>query len=157
VRDAKIGEIFEWRSDQIALELGLRVVRANGAALVIDYGHAESATGETLQAVGAHDFVNPLTTPGQVDLTAQVDFQALGQAAESMNARLHGPIEQGEFLHRLGIHSRAERLKENASPSQAAAIDAALDRLTSRERTGMGRVFKAMGFAHPKLGPLPCF
>jgi NADH dehydrogenase [ubiquinone] 1 alpha subcomplex assembly factor 7 len=157
VSDAKIGEIFEWRSDQIALELGRRVVRANGAALVIDYGHAESGTGETLQAVGAHDFVDPLTTPGQVDLTAHVDFQALGQAAESMRARVHGPIEQGEFLHRLGIASRAERLKENASPSQAAAIDAALDRLTSRERTGMGRLFKAMGFAHPKLGPLPCF
>jgi NADH dehydrogenase [ubiquinone] 1 alpha subcomplex assembly factor 7 len=157
VCDAKIGEIFEWRADQIALELGRRVVRANGAALVIDYGHRESATGETLQALGAHEFVHPLTAPGQADLTAHVDFQALGEAAESMNARLHGPIEQGEFLHRMGIAARAELLKKDASPSEAAVIDAALDRLTSKERTGMGRLFKVAGFSHPKLGPLPCF
>jgi len=157
VREAKIGEIFEWRADQIALELGRRVVRANGAALVIDYGHSESATGETLQAVGSHCFVHPLTTPGQVDLTAHVDLQALGLAAESMNARLHGPIEQGEFLRRMGIAARAERLRMGAAPSEAAAIDAAYDRLTSQERTGMGRLFKVLGISHPKLGPLPCF
>jgi SAM-dependent MidA family methyltransferase len=157
VREARIGEIFEWRADQIALELGRRVVRANGAALVIDYGHRESATGETLQAVGLHDFVHPLTTPGQIDLTAHVDFQALGQAAESMDARLHGPLEQGEFLRRMGIAARAERLKAGASPSEAAEIDAAYDRLTSQERTGMGQLFKVIGFSHPKLGPLPCF
>jgi SAM-dependent MidA family methyltransferase len=157
VREARIGEIFEWRSDQIALELGRRVVRTNGAALVIDYGHYESATGETLQAVGAHEFASPLMAPGQLDLTAHVDFQALGQAAESMNARLHGPIEQGEFLRRMGIATRSELLKKVASPNQAAAIDAARDRLTSRERTGMGSLFKVLGLSHPKLGPLPCF
>jgi NADH dehydrogenase [ubiquinone] 1 alpha subcomplex assembly factor 7 len=157
VREAKIGEIFEWRGDQIALELGRRVVRGNGAALVIDYGHHESATGETLQAVGSHGFVHPLIAPGQIDLTAHVDFQALGQAVESMNARLHGPLEQGEFLRRMGIASRVERLKMGASPSDAPAIDAAYARLTSQERTGMGRLFKILGISHPKLGPLPCF
>jgi NADH dehydrogenase [ubiquinone] 1 alpha subcomplex assembly factor 7 len=157
VREAKIGDIFEWRSDQIALELGRRVVRSNGAALVIDYGHRESAIGDTLQAVDSHDFADPLVAPGQVDLTAHVDFQALGQAAESIGARLHGPIEQGEFLRRLGIAARAEGLKKGASPSKAAEIDAAQDRLTSQERTGMGRLFKVIGFSHPQLGPLPGF
>jgi len=34
---AQIGEIFEWRADQTALELGRRVKHAEGAALVIDY------------------------------------------------------------------------------------------------------------------------
>ncbi len=157
VRDAKIGDIFEWRADQIALELGRRVARANGAALVIDYGHRDSATGETLQAVGAHDFADPLVAPGQVDLTAHVDFSALGQAAESMDARLHGPIEQGEFLRRLGIIERAESLKAAAPSDKAAEIDAAVDRLTSTARTGMGRLFKVIGFSHPKFGPLPGF
>ena len=37
----KIGEIFEWRADNIALEIGRRVVRFGGAALIIDYGHVE--------------------------------------------------------------------------------------------------------------------
>jgi phosphatidylglycerol:prolipoprotein diacylglycerol transferase len=50
----KIGDIFEWRADNIALEIGRRVVRFGGAALIIDYGHVESAIGDTLQAVGRH-------------------------------------------------------------------------------------------------------
>jgi SAM-dependent MidA family methyltransferase len=157
VRDAKIGAIFEWRSDQIALELGRRVVRANGAALVIDYGHSTSATGETFQAVSAHQFADPLSAPGLLDLTAHVDFSAIAQAAESMDARPHGPVEQGEFLRRIGIFERANHLKSAAPASKAAEIDAALARLTSKERTGMGRLFKVMGFSHPKLGLLPGF
>jgi len=92
LRAAKIGEIFEWRPDNIALEIGRRVVRSGGAALIIDYGHRESAIGETLQAVGGHEFAEPLLAPGLVDLTAHVDFQALARAAEGMRARVHGPI-----------------------------------------------------------------
>jgi SAM-dependent MidA family methyltransferase len=157
VRGAKIGDIFEWRADQIALELGRRVSHSNGAALVIDYGHTESATGETLQAVGSHAFVDALQSPGQVDLTAHVDFQALRQAAESMGARAQGPIEQGPFLRNLGIVARAEGLKMSAPAHKAAEIDAAQERLTSMDRTGMGRLFKVMGFAHRNLGPLPGF
>ena len=91
---AQIGEIFEWRADKIALEIGRRVVRFGGAALIIDYGHVESAIGDTLQAVGRHEFADPLLTPGEVDLTAHVDFQALAQAAESMGARVHGPVRK---------------------------------------------------------------
>jgi NADH dehydrogenase [ubiquinone] 1 alpha subcomplex assembly factor 7 len=157
LRDATIGDIFEWRADNIALELGRRVVHSTGAALVIDYGHIESAVGDTLQAVGAHSFVNPLATPGAVDLTAHVDFQALAQAAESMGARVHGPVEQAEFLRSLGIDTRAAALRHVIPPNKAAEIDAAQARLTSTERTGMGRLFKAIGFGHPKLGPLPGF
>src|SRR5262249_12953557 len=86
LRAAKIGEIFEWRDDKIALEIGRRVAHSEGVALIIDYGHAESAIGETFQAVGKHEFADPLSTPGLVDLTAHVDFQALAQAAEGMRA-----------------------------------------------------------------------
>ncbi|MEA2906068.1 MAG: dehydrogenase [ubiquinone] 1 alpha subcomplex assembly factor 7 [Alphaproteobacteria bacterium] len=157
VRDAQIGEIFEWRADQVALELGRRVARSDGAALVIDYGHLRSATGDTLQAVGAHEFADPLMAPGQVDLTAHVDFQALAEAAESMGARAYGPIAQGDLLDMLGIANRASALKRASPPEKAAAIDSALARLTDAEGTGMGGLFKAIGFGHPKLGTLPGF
>jgi SAM-dependent MidA family methyltransferase len=157
VRDAQIGQIFEWRADQVALELGRRVVRSEGAALVLDYGHVASAIGDTFQAVGGHQFAKPLTTPGEIDLTAHVDFEALAQAAESMDARTHGPIEQGLFLRRLGIETRAAALKKAVPPDKAVEIDDALGRLTREDRTGMGRLFKAIGFAHRKLGPLPGF
>jgi len=157
LRDAGIGEIFEWRADQVALELGRRVARSNGAALVIDYGHTESAAGETLQAVGSHTFTDPLAVPGVVDLTAHVDFQALAQAAESMGARAHGPVEQAVFLRNLGIDTRAAALRKAVPPAKAHEIDSAHARLTNTDRTGMGRLFKVVGFAHPKLGPLPGF
>ena len=76
------------------MELGRRIARDGGAALVIDYGHAESAVGDTLQAVGQHAYADPLSAPGNIDLTAHVDFQALAQAAEAMGADGFGPIDQ---------------------------------------------------------------
>ncbi len=155
LRDAPEGALFEWRADHVAHELGRRLAHQGGAALVIDYGHVESDEGDTLQAVGEHAFADPLTRPGLVDLTAHVDFQALGQAVESMGARRHGPVEQGDFLHHLGIESRAVALKSNAKLSQAVAVDDAVERLASAG--GMGKMFKAIAFSHPDLGPLPGF
>lgn len=157
LRDALDGDIFEWRPDRPALELGRRIVREKGAALILDYGHAQSAIGDTLQAVGAHAFADPLATPGMIDLTAHVDFQALAQAAESIGATAHGPVEQGEFLWRLGLEMRASALKKHATQSQAYDIDAAVTRLTSGGRDGMGRLFKALALGHPSLGELPGF
>ncbi len=36
-------------------------------------------------------------------------------------------------------------------------IERALSRLTGSSGRSMGQLFKAMGFGHPKLGPLPGF
>jgi len=157
VREAPIGAIYEWRSDVTALELGRRIVQGGGAALVIDYGHATSATGDTFQAVRQHAYADPLVAPGLTDLTAHVDFQALADSAESMGAVAHGPVEQGEFLRRLGIESRAAALKVNAKREVAAEIEVAVARLTGGGRKGMGVLFKVLGLAHPKLGSLQGF
>ena len=138
--------------------LGRRIADDGGAALVIDYGHAESAVGETLQAVGQHAYADPLTAPGNIDLTAHVDFQALARAVEAMGANGFGPIEQSQFLRRLGIETRAAALKAKAASRAAAAdIDAALARLIGHGRTGMGALFKAAAFAHPSVGVPPGF
>jgi NADH dehydrogenase [ubiquinone] 1 alpha subcomplex assembly factor 7 len=157
VRAAPVDAIFEWRHDSVAMEMGRRLAGEGGAALVIDYGHAESAPGETLQAVGRHALVDPLTAPGDIDLTAHVDFQALARAVEAMGAASFGPVEQSQFLQRLGIETRAAALKAKAAPAAAAAVDIALARLTGHGRTGMGTLFKAAAFAHPQLGTPPGF
>jgi SAM-dependent MidA family methyltransferase len=157
MRPAKIGEIFEWRTDKIALELGRRVVRSGGVALIIDYGHTESGIGDTLQAVRGHSRANPLLAPGLVDVTAHVDFQALAQAAEGMGARVHGPVLQAEFLRRLGIEQRSAALVAGAPDHYAATIYAALERLTNEERTGMGRLIKVLALSNPQLHSLPGF
>jgi SAM-dependent MidA family methyltransferase len=156
VRNAPNGAIFEWRSHQMAFEVGRRVVRG-GAALIIDYGHRHSDIGETLQAVRAHRYDNPLSAPGLADLSAHVDFEALGFAAARMGARVHGPVEQGTLLRSLGLEQRARGLKARASAEQAQAIDAAISRLTDVDERGMGRMFKAIGFSDPRLIVLPGF
>jgi SAM-dependent MidA family methyltransferase len=156
LRQSPAGSIFEWRSDRVALELGRRV-RTDGAALILDYGHARYGMGDTLQAVAGHAFTDPLHTPGRVDLTAHVDFEALAQSAESIGGRIHGPILQRDLLLRLGIDKRAAALKANAPHDKALEIDLALSRLTASGALGMGELFKALAITDPKLGSVPGF
>jgi SAM-dependent MidA family methyltransferase len=156
LRQAPLGSIYEWRADSIALELGRRT-RDEGAALIIDYGHAHSGLGDTLQAVARHSFTDPLRAPGMADLTAHVDFEALAQCAETMGARIHGPIRQRDLFLRLGIEQRAAALKSAVSEQKAADIEIAFSRLIAGGARGMGELFKAIAIAAPKLGPLPGF
>jgi len=157
VRQAGDGEIFEWRDETSTLELARRLTRDGGAALVIDYGHEDSAPGDTFQAVGKHAYADPLAAPGMVDLTAHVDFEALVHAAEAMGVKAFGPLMQGDLLRRLGLNERAAALKANATRAKAAEVDAAVARLTGLGRTGMGNLFKAVALAHPALGTPPGF
>jgi NADH dehydrogenase [ubiquinone] 1 alpha subcomplex assembly factor 7 len=156
LRQAPEGAIYEWRSDQLALELGRRA-RSDCAALIIDYGHVHQGLGETLQAVAGHSYVDPLRRPGEVDLTAHVDFASLAQHAEMMGGRVHGPVTQRDFLMRLGIERRAAALKEHAAPDKTADIERAFKRLTAAGPKGMGELFKVLAIADPKLGDLPGF
>ncbi|HWM46507.1 MAG TPA: SAM-dependent methyltransferase [Xanthobacteraceae bacterium] len=150
------GAIFEWRDQDTTRALAARVSHC-GAALIIDYGHVCSATGDTFQAMRAHGFHDPLVAPGTADLTAHVDFEALGAAAAEAGAQMHGPVEQRLFLQRLGIVQRAALLRGKASPAQARDIETALDRLTDSAPSGMGRLFKVVALSAPPLGPLPGF
>ncbi len=156
LRHCANGSIFEWRADAIALELGRRV-RSDGAALILDYGHVQCALGDTLQAVAGHAYTNPLRAPGEADITAHVDFDALAQRADIVGGRVHGPITQRDFLLHLGIDKRAAALKANAVHEKALEIDRALARLTAMSARGMGELFKVLAIADPKLGALPGF
>ena len=110
-----------------------------------------SDAGDTFQAIARHSFTDPLRNPGQADVTAHVDFQALARAAEDLGARVHGPVTQGEFLKRLGIESRAATLMAKANHEVSADISGALKRLTDSGRGGMGSMFKVLGISQPDL------
>jgi NADH dehydrogenase [ubiquinone] 1 alpha subcomplex assembly factor 7 len=154
VANARIGETFEWRPRKFATEIARRAAHG-GAALIIDYGHVNSATGDTLQAVRCHRYANPLTLPGLTDLTAHVDFEALGKAAREAGARVHGPTTQGRWLKSLGIEARAAMLQAIAPESTRADIAAAVRRLTGTGPDQMGSLFKAIGFSAPAIVHLP--
>ena len=132
-----------------------RIARGRGAALIVDYGFEQSAAGDTLQAVRAHDYDDPLGAPGEADLTAHVDFAALAHVGVRAGVRALGPVPQGAFLQRLGIGARAEVLMKNASPEVARDVKLAVHRLTSPE--AMGTLFKVLGYIHTSLAPPPGF
>ncbi|MGI4878733.1 MAG: class I SAM-dependent methyltransferase, partial [Janthinobacterium lividum] len=73
--NAPLGSVVETSpaSTAIAAEIGGRLSRHGGAALLIDYGHSGPVTGDTLQAVRGHAAAHPFADPGEVDLTAHVE------------------------------------------------------------------------------------
>jgi NADH dehydrogenase [ubiquinone] 1 alpha subcomplex assembly factor 7 len=154
VRAAPVGAVFEWRPDAEIMRIATRVRDHGGAALIIDYGHLRSDAGDTFQAIAGHSFADPLKNPGQADITAHVDFQALARAAEDLGARVHGPVPQGYFLKRLGIETRAVTLMAKTTPEISEDISGALKRLTGGGRGGMGSMFKVLAVSEPKLTSL---
>ncbi len=136
-------------------EVARRLAGCGGAALLIDYGSWEGGFNDTLQALNDHAFADPLSDPGEADLTAHVRFGRLAEAARSEGALVHGPATQGDFLRALGIEERAAALKRRAEPAQAAGVDAALHRLTAPGATGMGDLFKVLGLSDRSLAALP--
>jgi SAM-dependent MidA family methyltransferase len=157
VRAAPLGAVFEWRPDAEIMKIASRVRDQEGAALIVDYGHLRSDAGDTFQAIARHSFTDPLRAPGQADVTAHVDFQALARAAEDIGARVHGPITQGEFLTRLGIETRAVALMAKASHEVSQDVANALKRLIGGGRSGMGSMFKVLGISEPNLASLVAF
>jgi NADH dehydrogenase [ubiquinone] 1 alpha subcomplex assembly factor 7 len=155
VRAAPQGAVFEWRPDSEVMKIAERLRDQGGAAVIIDYGHARSDAGDTFQAIARHTFTDPLKAPGQADVTAHVDFEALARAAEDIGARVHGPVTQGEFLKRLGIETRAVALMAKAGSEVSEDISEALKRLIGGGRGGMGSLFKVLGISEPGLKSLP--
>jgi SAM-dependent MidA family methyltransferase len=146
--------VREWgeAAEVFVASLAARLVAQGGLALFCDYGPAESGLGEALQALRDGRPAAPRAAPGEADLTAHVDFAALAGVARAAGAAVYGPVPQGLFLTRLGLHQRAGVLARGCAPARGAAMLRAARRLV--EPDGMGRLFKTMAIAHPAL-PAP--
>lgn len=145
LRDAPAGSVLEIAPASVAVmqALGRRIVVQGGALLAVDYGYEGPALGETLQAVRGHGFANPFETPGEVDLSAHVDFTTLAAAAQAAGAVAWGPVTQRDLLGQLGIDGRATALARHA-PERTEAILADRARLMG----DMGMLFKALAVTH---------
>lgn len=141
--DAPIGAIYEAAPSATAIveQIARAIADKAGAALIVDYGYDKADFGETLQAVGGHAFRQVLETPGEIDISAHVNFSALTDAALNADAVVYGPVTQREFLSRLGIVSRADMLAAH-NPAMRDELDAAVERLVGGDQ--MGLLFKAM-------------
>jgi SAM-dependent MidA family methyltransferase len=148
-RDGEIVETSPAR-EEVVRQIAGRLAEYGGVALFIDYGHAKSGPGDTLQAVRAHKFAPVLVDPGEQDLTAHVDFEAVGTAAREAGAVVTDVVTQGQWLTRLGIDTRAQSLAR-AHPERADEIEAARKRLC--EHNQMGDLFKIIGIHSPDWPP----
>lgn len=110
-------------------------------ALVIDYGTNDKPPTDTLRAYSKGKQVDPLESPGECDLTVDVDFIELKRQA--LNARLdvHGATTQSEFLLALGAEARMQQLVKD-NPDKADEIYQRAKRLVDPE--DMGTRFKVM-------------
>lgn len=136
-------------------EVGRRVVRYGGAALLADYG-TNTPINNSLRAFSKHQQCHPLEQPGKADLTADVDFSALSKVVTNSGAAAWGPISQNQFLHKLGIRQRIEGLLKEASPEEAKDLVSSYEMLTSPEK--MGERFKFFAItSSPSHSPVPFF
>jgi NADH dehydrogenase [ubiquinone] 1 alpha subcomplex assembly factor 7 len=155
--DAPVGAIAEIgaAAQSTIATLAARLCASGGALLLIDYGPARSAPGDSLQALQRHQKVDPLAAPCDSDLTAHVDFAALARVARAQGAASFGPLAQGVFLNRLGIVARAAMLARRATAAQARDIEAACRRLIGDSE--MGTLFKVLAIAGPDAPAPPGF
>ena len=135
---------------EVLNRLAQTISTQGGAILAIDYGHERTQTGETLQGVRRHAYADILDAPGEVDLSAHVDFEALTNVARSAGLAVQPLATQGQFLTRLGINERARALSA-ANPGSGSDIAAAKARLVAPEQ--MGNLFKVFCAASPGLVP----
>ncbi|PGH04458.1 hypothetical protein AJ80_08511 [Polytolypa hystricis UAMH7299] len=129
----------------------------SGAALILDYGTMSTIPINSLRGIQKHKLVSPFTAPGEVDLSADVDFTALAEAAieASPGVEVYGPMEQGDLLQTLGIEERAKQLlrKEvgDGDEERRRTIESGWKRLVERGGGGMGKIYKAMAIV-PESG-----
>ena len=151
----------------LAKDMAKVLEESRGVALIIDYG--EDGTSDTLRAYSKHKQVPLTSMPGQVDVTADVDFFALRKSLQQQTpssstsnddddstsvAKIDpfGPITQGEFLMRMGagdmvIHKIEQ---DETTEEQAQKLYDALQFLVMPEH--MGQRFKVLALGQKRDG-----
>ncbi|EXJ54975.1 uncharacterized protein A1O5_12886 [Cladophialophora psammophila CBS 110553] len=134
--------------------------RPAGAALVIDYGPLDTVPVNSLRAIRKHKIISPFIYAGDADISADVDFGALADAAleASPGVEVHGPVEQGAWLMQLGIKERAGRLLRELDEKTKGGAGEEVEEVEKRRREaelgwrrlveggpkGMGKAYKVM-------------
>lgn len=154
-RGAPDGAVLETAASANAITTALaeRIVADGGALLAIDYGYGHAAPGDSFQAVYRHAYADPLAAPGEADLTAHVNFEALARAATNAGATAHPLLTQGDFLMRLGLAQRAGSLGASADEAVRARLTGEVNRLVHPDE--MGTLFKVLAVTRAGLTPAP--
>lgn len=133
-------------------------VIGRGLVLLIDYGHsrgelyhAERADGTLLCHYRHRAHADPLILTGLQDITAQVDFTAVAEAAHDAGLAVAGYTTQAHFLLACGLMERVA----DADASDAAAylpLMQQVKKLTQPDE--MGEIFKVIALTRGIDAPL---
>ncbi|KAF8243535.1 DUF185-domain-containing protein, partial [Wilcoxina mikolae CBS 423.85] len=154
------GAIIEVSPESLSIteEISRRIGNhRSGAALIMDYGPLDHIPVNSLRGIRRHRTVSPFVNPGEVDLSADVDFVTLAERAlvASEGVEVHGPVEQGSFLLTMGMKERLEQLVKRLPEERRKELEVGVERLVERGGGGMGRVYKAMAIVPERGGRRP--
>lgn len=102
---------------ELLIQLGRGAGPHPGEYIFIDYGYTQRQTERTLQAMQRHEHVDICEDPGNADITAHVNFRALGELAR-VNGFQHHVTSQRLFLKEFGIDLRLQKLVETHPQKQ---------------------------------------
>lgn len=116
-----------------------------GGALIVDYGLSHDIPLNSLRGIYKHKFVSPFFSPGNVDLSVDVDFENLRRIA-AVSVEAFGPVDQGDWLHELGIGYRFDQLIKSANlMANKELLYESYLRLTAKDDKSMGKAYKFLG------------
>jgi SAM-dependent MidA family methyltransferase len=153
------GDILEHHPDVAPLinELGRRAKTAPLALVLADYGFEHPDYGDTFQAVRHHGFASVFEKPGEIDLSAHVNFTELRLAAVAAGLQVWGPMSQGDFLLALGLEQRLRQLLAGADLSEEQSATLFLGARRLADPFQMGSLFKVMAITSADVPPPPPF
>ena len=121
----------------------------DGFLIAIDYGYTreEQLAGRhrgTLKAIRQHSVsANPYEAPGEQDITADVNFTALGAAAEKHGMQTQKLVTQSQFLMGIGESNQfADAFEECRLPQERVKVALQLKHLVTP--AGMGESFHVL-------------
>ena len=93
-----------------------RIEKCNGgAALLIDYGEDGASSRDTMRGFWKHTQVHPLSRPGEVDVTADVDFAALREAV-NQRINLEDSLNRKHVKHQRQVVAPTSTKTEKEKP-----------------------------------------
>ncbi|ETO07030.1 hypothetical protein RFI_30362, partial [Reticulomyxa filosa] len=138
--------------NEIASDMAKWVAQHGGAGFIIDYG-SENPPAWTVQGAKAHKPTNVLSQPGDVDISAHVNFGHLRSAMKAVpGINVFGPVTQSYFLQGCGIVHRFKHYLDNNIKDEAEKEKFIKTFCRIMNIDQLGSHFQVLGFAHKSIG-----
>ncbi|MEM6602702.1 MAG: SAM-dependent methyltransferase [Pseudomonadota bacterium] len=137
----------------IMQKLAQHISHYGGGGLFIDYGYITPPNKLTFRGFKEHIVTDGLSDPFMSDLTADVDFQSLQDIARTENIQTYDILTQKDFLEKMYMPQRLQKLLKNADTAQKESLLKASEKLSHPDQMGTRFKFMAMTQTYCDLYP----